>query len=337
MSREQRVGQLFMVGLSAGAGPSSLDAILRDQHVGGVVLLGTWTGSASVAAATTHLQEVAKASAGIRVLVSADQEGGQVQHLRGNGFTGAPAALTQGRDPAAAGGTAARTGRELAAAGVNVDLAPVADVVAAGFARQNAPIGAYQREFGNDPATVSRAVTAVVAGLQGSGVSATLKHFPGLGRVTGNTDFTTVGTTDEVTTATDAWLQPFRDGIAAGADLVMVSSALYPRIDRTNRAVFSTAVIDGVLRGNLGYAGVVVTDDVGAARAVAAVPVDERATRFIAAGGDVVLTGLASTVPPMATAVSQRVADDATFAAQVDASVHRVMALKVKRGLATCS
>ena len=88
---------------------------------------------------------------------------------------------------------------------------------------------------------MANAVRAVVAGLTQAGVTATVKHFPGLGRVTGNTDVTSQGITDETTTPTDAYLEPFRAGIEAGAGLVMVSSARYPKVDPANQAVFSPA------------------------------------------------------------------------------------------------
>ena len=215
-------------------------------------------------------------------------------------------------------------------------LAPVADTVSVSFAPRNAPIGALDREYGHDPATVTAAVEAAVGGLQGAGVSATLKHFPGLGRVTGNTDLTASGTTDTTMTADDAYVQPFRAGIAAGADLVLVSSALYPRIDPDHRAVFSRAVVTGVLRERLGFSGVVISYDVRAAAAVVDVLVGVRPTQFVAAGGDIVLTGLPATVPAMADALVGRAGTDPAFAAQVDAAVTRVLDLKIRRGVAGC-
>lgn len=317
--------------------PSALDATLREQHVGGVVLLGGWTGATAVTATSTHLQQVgAPAAGGLGLLVAADQEGGQVQQLKGAGFTTLPPALVAGRTPGTLAATAERTAGELRAAGVNVNLAPVADTVTAAFAPSNGPIGRFQREYANDPSAVAVAVTNVVTGLQSGGASATIKHFPGLGRVAGNTDVTAIGITDSTAAAGDPNLAPFAAGIRAGARLVMVSSARYPGLDPDNPAVFSAPIVTGLLRGTMGYAGVVVTDDVGAAKAVAAVPVAERATRFIAAGGDIVLTAVASQVPTMAAAVTARAASDPAFAAQVDAAVHRVVALKQTTGLAGC-
>ena len=336
LSLEQKVGQLLMVGAQSGTAAAALDPVLTGQHAGGVVLLGTWNGAAAVAAATRHWQPVGRAAgAGVGLLVAADQEGGQVRHLRGSGFTATPSALSQGK-AGTAGPNAVTVARELMAVGVNVDLAPVADTVAASFAARNAPIGAYQREYGNDPGVVARSVVAAVGGLQGGGVSATLKHFPGLGRVTGNTDLTANGTTDTTTTADDPYLEPFRAGIQAGADLVMVSSAIYSKLDPANRAAFSRPIVTGLLRETLGYGGVVISDDVGGAAAVAGTPAAERATRFVAAGGDIVLTGLPQTVPTMAGALRDKATAEAEFAAQVDAAATRVLDLKVKRGLAAC-
>lgn len=336
LSLEQKVGQLVMVGFQAGSEAAALDPVLHDHKAGGVVLLGTWTGAATVSAATGHWQPVGRAaSGGPGLLVAADQEGGRVLHLRGSGFTATPSALSQGR-AGTAGPNATTVARELAAVGVNVDLAPVADTVAAAFAPRNAPIGAYQREYGNDPTTVSRSVVAAVGAYEGGGVSATLKHFPGLGRVTGNTDVTAAGTTDATTTVDDPYLDPFRAGIQAGADLVMVSTAIYTKIDPANRAALSPPVVTGLLRERLGYAGVVISDDLGGATSVAAVPVGDRATRFVAAGGDIVLTGLPETVPAMAGALRDKASADPGFAAQVEAAVSRVLDLKVRRGLAAC-
>ena len=97
----------------------------------------------------------------------------------------------------------------------------------------------------------------------------TAKHFPGLGRVTGNTD-TTAGVTDTVTTRTSTDITPFRAAISAGAHLLMVSSAYYSRIDASHPAVFSPTVIRGMIRGDLGFTGVVISDDLGNAKQVAA-------------------------------------------------------------------
>lgn len=335
----QRVGQLLMVGLDTGDSRTALDAEIRSLHLGGVVYLGGWSGAPRVRATSAHLQAQAggAATGGVRLLVAADQEGGKVQQLTGNGFSDLPTALRQGALPAATlQARATAWGRELAKAGVNVNLAPVADTVPTDLGTANAPIGRFDREYGHDPDRVSRAVVAVVKGLHEAGVQPTLKHFPGLGRVKNNTDFSATGITDSVTTMSDSYLEPFADGIDADAALVMVSSARYSRIDARNQAVFSPTVLTTLLRDRLGYEGVVVSDDLGRARAVAAVGPGARAVRFIRAGGDVILTAEPGRAKPMAAAVTAGMAHDRAFAAKVEAAVRRVLALKMQMGLARC-
>lgn len=329
-----------MVGLDVNASRGSLDTLVRGRHLGGVVLLGGWYGGAAAVRQTTaHLAGLASSAAtgGLGLLIAADQEGGAVQQLRGPGFTRMPSALDQGTmSPSALTAAATTWGRQVKAAGVNVNLAPVADTVPSSIGTANQPIGRWYREFSHDPTRVALMSVAFLKGMQAAGVATTVKHFPGLGRITGNTDLTSTGITDTVTTSHDAYLVPFAQGIAARTDFVMVGSAIYSRIDPGVNAVFSKRIVTDLLRDQLGYRGVVITDDVGAAKSVAAVPVGARATRFIAAGGDIVLTAKPSTAPTMLDAILARMKADPGFAAQVKAAVTRVVALKVERGLARC-
>ncbi len=329
-----------MVGLQASASSRGLARQVAGQHLGGVVYLGGWEGADAVSAASRRLQSAAtaKTTGGVKLLIAADQEGGQVQRLKGPGFSRMPSARTQATLGAPALQAAVTSwSKEVANAGVNVNLAPVADTVPTSVGADNDPIGRLRRDFNpGDAQANGRDVVAFVKGSLAAGVAPTVKHFPGLGRVTGNTDLTAAGTTDRTTSATDSYVEPFAAGVGAGAPLVMISSARYPRIDADNLAMFSPAVISELLRDRLGFDGVVITDDVGAARAVAHVPVGERATWFLAAGGDIVLTAQPAQAKTMIAAVSARMAKDATFARQVEASVLRVLDLKVRLGLVPC-
>jgi len=338
LSPAQRAGQLLMVGLDANAAATADDSLISAQHVGNVIYLGGWSGASTIQLTSNHLQSEASSSAtgGVGLLIAADQEGGSVQQLRGPGFSSLVSALQQGTMSSSARTAYARTiGRQLKAAGVNLDLAPVSDTVPTSMSSANAPIGKYAREYGHDPATVAAAVGDVVRGLDAGGVGATVKHFPGLGRITGNTDDTSVGTTDTVTTATDPYLRPFSAGMKAGAAAVMIASARYAKLDPSTQATFSPKIITGLLRGQLGWHGVVITDDMNAV-AVSGVPVGERAVRFVAAGGDIVLTGRASDAVPMISALLSRAGTDSAFAATVRASVQRVLTLKQRLGLLHC-
>jgi beta-N-acetylhexosaminidase len=335
LTLREQAAQLIMTGISAYGMTSSQRPIVRQQKPGGVLLLGDG-GSLShtrtaMAAATT-----AATVKGIRPLVAADQEGGQIQRLDGSGFDRIPAATVQGTW--SSGKLTARAeqwGDQLKEAGVNTDLAPVADVVPSSLKQRNAPIGSLDREYGNTPEEVGPPVQAFVKGMAAADVITAVKHFPGLGRVRGNTDFSS-GVVDNVTVRGDDDLQSFADGIKAGAELVMISTATYTKIDPNNRAVFSRTVIQGMVRGDLQYGGVVITDDVGAAAEVAAVPAGQRATRFVAAGGDIVINAKASLTDTMVDALVAKAKQDEAFATQLTSSVRRVLTLKQNHGLVSC-
>jgi beta-N-acetylhexosaminidase len=214
-----------------------------------------------------------------------------------------------------------------------MNLAPVEDTVpSAAAARHNPPIGTYHREFGYRVKVVANHGRAFVLGMSEHGVVPTIKHFPGLGRVHRNTD-TSSGVTDYVTTRHDRYLIPFKTSIAAGAPVVMMSTAYYHRIDPKNPAAFSSTVIRGLLRGDLGFRGVVISDDLGNTRQVAAWTPAQRAVKFIDAGGDLVLTVNPSTLPAMYDAVLARAQRDSAFRAEVEASALRVLQLKQARRL----
>ena len=332
MGEAERVGQLFMTGASSTGSDSAAGIAIRTYHVGSVILMGEQQTSPSQTAATSAALQRQAGRAGL--FVATDQEGGEVQRLHGPGFDSIPSGLQQGGiAPDALRADARRWGGQLRAAGVNVDLAPVMDTVpSADFARSNPPIGQLDREYGFNPATVASHGTAFARGLGDAGVVATLKHFPGLGRVTGNTD-TTSGVTDHTTTRNDPYVAPFAAGIAAGAPFVMMSTAYYSRIDPDHPAAFSPTIVTGMLRGDLHFGGVVISDDVGGAAQVASFSPGTRAVAFIAAGGDIVLTVDSSLIPQMTAAVLARAKADPTFKAQIDAAALRVLSAKHARHL----
>jgi hypothetical protein len=168
--------------------------------------------------------------------------------------------------------------------------------------------------------------------MESAGVIPTVKHFPGLGRVTANTD-TSAGVTDTVTTRTDAFLAPFRSASRVGSPFVMMSTAIYSRIDPSRPAAFSPTVVTGMLRGDLGFHGVVVSDDLGNARQVSGFTPANRAIDFIAAGGDLVLTVNQAVLPEMFQALNNRALTDSAFRARVDESAQRILSAKQQLGL----
>ena len=339
LSEDQRLGQLLMIGFDTNAPLESLDDEVTDSHVGNVIYLGGWEGFEKVRSTSEHLEGLVseESTGGVGLIIAADQEGGIVHQLRGEGFTRPPRALDQAQQsPADLTEAAAGWGEEIASAGVNLNLAPVADTVPEEIGTANEPIGRWGRQFGSDPEVVGDYVAAFLDGMSQAGVEGIVKHFPGLGRVTGNTDFTAEGIEDTVATVDDPFLQPFVAGMDAGASMVMMSSALYPGIDPDNQALYSSAVVTDLLRDRLGWDGVVITDDVNAA-ALSDIPAGERAVRFIGAGGDIVLNGDPNATGEMLDAIREEMAADPAFAEQVEASVTRVLTLKDEMGLLPCS
>lgn len=337
MSLAQQVGQLFMVGTTAEHADRRTSAQIRRFHVGNVMLTGrSHDGVRPPARVSRTMQrQVSKAATSrVRLFVATDQEGGLVRVLQGRGFSQIPTALEQGRwRPAKLRTAADRWAGELRRAGVNLNLAPVLDTVpSARAAKHNPPIGVFDREFGFTPEVVADHGLAFVRGMADGRVATAVKHFPGLGRVRANTD-TSANVVDRATRRHDPYLKPFRAAVEAGAPFVMMSTARYTRLDPKRPAAFSPYVIETMLRGDLGFEGVVISDDLGGAQQVAGVPQGQRAVRFVAAGGDVVLTVHPETLPAMYRAVLARAHDDKRFRAQVEASALRVLTAKERQGL----
>ena len=329
LSLDQRVGQLFMIGTpSTAASPGTLSDVAA-LHTGGVFLSGpTTAGVSAIAGVTARLR--ASDHDGVPLLISTDQEGGQVQVLRGPGFSDIPSADAQSDWSAALLRTdAARWARQLEAAGLDMDLAPVADVIATPQqAAANPPIGQLQREYGLGESAVLPHAQAFEQGMLSAGVVPVVKHFPGLGAVTANTDFSS-GVTDTTTTSTSPSVSVFGALVGGGAPAVMVSSAVYAQIAPGGPAVFAPAVVTALLRQRLGFSGLIMTDDVSAARQLAAWTPADRAILAIEAGVDVVLVSASPQLAPqMIAAVVAKARADPAFATQVDAACEHVLQLK---------
>jgi beta-N-acetylhexosaminidase len=335
----QRVGQLFVVGLAGSVLDAATASAIRAYHFGSVSFIATDTaGVAGVAAVSRAVQSLSspQVTGGVRFFVAANQEGGEVQALQGPGFATMPSAVTQGMlAPARLQRLARSWGQELRTAGVNLNFAPVMDVVPAADTTQNAPIGQLMREFGHTPAVVASHGVAFIRGMTEAGEATTAKHFPGLGRVRGNTDFS-ADVVDTVTTPGDPYLRTFQAAIGSGVPLVMVALATYTRIDPRHLAVFSPVVMRTMLRGRMHFGGVIISDDLGAAQAVASVPPGVRAVRFIAAGGDLVTSKYVAPAQAMAQAVLARARASRPFRDEVGAAAAHVLAAKQRFGLLRC-
>jgi beta-N-acetylhexosaminidase len=335
MTLRRIVGQVMLVGTPI-ASPANIEGVIRAYGVGGVFLAGrSQQSAAQLRSGIAALQ--AAAPPGVGLLIALDQEGGEVQTLQGPDFPPIPTAVDQGRlNQSALRTQTVAWAQRLAGIGVTMDLAPVADTVPASIGTANPPIGAFFREYGSDPTAVAADIGTVVAAIQSTGVVTTLKHFPGLGRVLENTD-TSTGAVDSVATTSDPYLGPFAAGIRAGTGAVMVSSASYPKLDPNSIAAFSAPIVTGLLRHRLGFTGVIVSDDLGAATALVNVPVGRRAVRFIQAGGSLALTVSPSTAGAMIDGLVAAAQSSSAFADQLTAAARYVIRGKYTAGLLSCS
>lgn len=330
MSAQQRAGQVLMIGTPVDE-PGRLRDEIRELHLGGVFLAGR--SSRSAAALRGDITALREAGGENPPLIALDQEGGSVQTLKGRDFPLIPSAVRLGAGPPAKLRSEVRdTAGRLAGIGVTVNLAPVADTVPADVGEANPPIGGFRRQYGSDPAKVAAAISDVVPASQGEGVLTILKHFPGLGRVRSNTD-TSRDAVDRTATVDDLHLEPFAAGIRAGSAGVMMSSASYPKLDAKNIAVFSEPIITGLLREKLGYDGMVMSDDLGAADAAENVTVGDRAVRFVEAGGDLVLSIRPEDAAPMSEALIRAAERDPAFQHRLTEAVQHVLRAKEQAGL----
>jgi beta-N-acetylhexosaminidase len=185
-----------------------------------------------------------------------------------------------------------------------------------------------KRAFPGNAASVSKLVTAALRGYRGTGVAATVKHFPGFGSARVNTDDAVVRIHRTRAQMESTELAPFRAAIKQGTPVLMVAHALYPAYDPKNIASQSSAILQTLLRDTLGFEGVVVTDSMEARAVLARSSVQAAAERSIRAGADVVLLSGSSSYLPVYRRLLARARSDARFRARVADAYARVRALK---------
>ncbi len=277
LSLEQQVGQTLVLSFAGRVEPAYVARILRGRRAAGVILTGDNVASGGQLRALTRDLERA---AGGRALIGADQEGGPVRTLP---FAAAASGQARAAGALAAGAAARAAGRDLRGYGVNLDFAPVADVASGPASVMRA------RAFPGPARAVAASVRAAVAGYAAAGVAATAKHFPGLGAAVADTDASPATVAGDAATIGGRDLVPFRAAIAAGVPLIMASHALYPGLDPGRIASQSPAILDRLLRGRLGFRGVVITDSIEAAAVRRRSSVALAAVRSLEAGADLIL------------------------------------------------
>ena len=312
----ETIGQVLVSSFDETVMPDYIRRRLRAGESAGVILFGR-NGDGTEQQWRTLTSSLQRAASG-GALVMVDQEGGEIRTVS---FAGPAAGQALQGDPDAVRREARSAGEQLRSVGINVNLAPVADVGTTGSVMAS-------RAFSGDVAQVAAATRASVTGLDEARVGATVKHFPGLGGATVNTDDGSASVEFR-----RSELEPFRAGVEAGAPLVMLSHALYPALDEKRIASQSPAVVEELLRGELGFEGVIVTDSLEAQAVLDRSGVAEAAERSLRAGADLILmTGSASwnEVFPRLLRAAQASPE---FRRRIEESAARVLALKRRLGL----
>lgn len=337
MSLDQKIGQLFMFGVP-GTTVDVDDAtaeLVRRYAVGGFILFRGNIQSARQTVELTNALRSLNAGNPLPLFIAADQEGGRVHRLPPEA-TPFPAAARVGgsRSPELAGQIGRAMGEELQALGINVDLAPVLDV---NTNPDNPVIG--DRAFGSDAALVETIGIAVMKGLQSTGTVTAVKHFPGHGDTSLDSHVELPVLDHDRSRLDSVELRPFAAAIRSGADMVMPAHVAFTSLDPAGSpASLSSPVLTGLLRGELGFDGVIITDALTMGAITRNYTPEQAMLAAIAAGADVLLlpAGAADQVAAVET-LRAAAASGALSAERIDQSVRRVAALKLRYGLSDAS
>ncbi len=337
MTLAQRVGQLFMVSVQGIDLPGNAQRFIQQAAPGGVVLFESNTGRPATMAYLTNALQAAAVAAGVPTLfIAIDHEGGLVTRLNAeDGFTVFPTGqlVAATGDPANAAAVGRAMAEELLGVGINMNLAPVADVETD---HANALIA--RRAFGSDPETVGRMVAAFVQGAQEAGLVAVAKHFPGHGATTqdSHTDLPTLDF--DLARLYETELIPFQSAIDADVGAIMAAHIWFPRLEPVEGrpASLSYPILTGLLREEMGYQGLIMTDalemdaiDGHFSYSEAARLAVEAGADLIAFGGNVALEDQQAAID----AVIQAVERGDIPKARIDASVRRILETKARFNL----
>jgi beta-N-acetylhexosaminidase len=290
MSLEEQIGQLFVVGFPGPTVTPEIADLIQNYHVGGIVLFSRNLHDIHQIRQLTHDLQMLAQKAGHRypLLISIDQENGMVRRFGdsttifpGNMTLGAIASTQLTREVAQV------TGIELKALGINMNLAPVADV---NNNPENPVIGV--RSFGEDPHKVAQLLTAMLEGYRDAGIITCLKHFPGHGDTATDSHLALPSIPYPLERLEQLELIPFQRGIEAGADSIMIAHLYLPALmpaDAILPATISSHIVRDLLRTKLGYTGIIITDCLEMKAVAATIGIETGAVLAIQAGNDLIL------------------------------------------------
>jgi beta-N-acetylhexosaminidase len=330
ISLDDQLGQLLLNACNCGMGPiytADLAYMANHQRIGGIIL---YQNNLATIGQTRQMVNVLQAHAPIPLFVGTDQEGGWVSRVA-QFFGWFPAArdLASSGNPQVAYDAGRQTGLDLQELGINTDFAPVVDVPVDG--------GGFWgpwRTFSDDPTQVARYAGAFMAGLQSVGEISCLKHYPGIGAVQQDPHATLPVVTRTLAQLRQTELAPYQALIPQGPDLIMATDVLMSAVDPNYPAEMSPTLLNGILRHQLGYDGVIMTDSLWMGGITARWSPAEAAVLAVLAGADIVMAAWdSSSTQAVLDAFKTAMATGSLTRARVAQSVRRILTLKVKYGM----
>ncbi|GGG83076.1 beta-N-acetylhexosaminidase [Paenibacillus radicis (ex Gao et al. 2016)] len=325
MSLEDKVGQMIIAGIDGKVIDPEASKMIKDERIGGIILYGNNISDLQGMVALVNALKQANAGNSVPLLISVDQEGGKVSRMP-KSFTAIPSSKKVGatNNPALAEEMGTLLAEELKLTGFNMNFAPVLDV---NSNPANPIIGS--RSFGSTAELVSRMGMAEMKGIRENGIIPVVKHFPGHGdtSVDSHLELPVVNKTREELAKLE-WL-PFEAAIEQRTDAIMVAHILYPHLDPDKPASISAAIIGDVLRGKMGYDGVVMTDDLTMGAITKNYGLAEAALDSVQAGSDIVLIahGYDNALQVRDTLLKS-IQENKLSIEQIDKSVRRILSLK---------
>ncbi|MGO4731795.1 beta-N-acetylhexosaminidase [Paenibacillus sp. 2KB_22] len=288
LTLEQKVGQLLMCGFHGQQADEQITHLIRDYHIGGVIYFRRNVQSVDqLTRLSAELQNMAAAAGAIPLMISVDQEGGMVARIDKEGMTQVPGNMALGAtgNPEYTLECTQILGRELKGIGIDMNLAPVVDV-------NNNPLNPVigVRSYGEHAESVAAHGVAAITGYQSQGIAATAKHFPGHGDTAVDSHLGMVTVPHDRNRLEQMELLPFRRAIEAGVDAIMTAHVMFPSIEpEPIPATLSRKVLTGLLREEMGFKGIIITDCLEMHAISKPYGVAEAAIRAVEAGADLIL------------------------------------------------
>lgn len=327
MTIDEKIGQLIIAGFDGITVNDELQSLILEKYIGGVILFSKNVESASqVVELNNEIKEINKVNKS-PIFISVDEEGGLVSRMPSE-FKDIPtnSDIAKYDDEDLSYNIGKVIGEEISSLGFNMDFAPVLDI----NSNPNNPV-IGDRSFGDNEAIVSKLGIATMKGLKDSDVIATVKHFPGHGDTSVDSHVGLPVVEHDLERLKSFELVPFKKAIDAGADMVMVSHIMLPKIDEKEPATLSKTIITDILRKDMNYNGVVVTDDMTMGAIINNYDIGEAAVKSINAGVDIVMVcHQYENVTKVIDAIKEAVNNGSITEERIDKSVERILKLKDK-------